>query len=242
MPPVQIDAQRLRLADHVRACRVDDQVILLDLNRGNYLGIGGPQLHALSSLISDWPAADLDPVPQADAGVLAGWIEPLQRQHLLTDAPGHQAPRVPLAEPVDSLDIDDEPQHPVDECRQLLQLWHTTIITTLWLRRRSLTRIAADLADMRGRDAEPVDVPSTRLRATVSTYTRLRPFVFTAHDRCLHDSLTLVRFLAARNLSARWVIGVRTRPFMAHSWVQSGGLVLNDLAENVRRYQPILVV
>jgi hypothetical protein len=66
--------------------------------------------------------------------------------------------------------------------------------------------------------------------------------LFTAHDRCLHDSLTLVRFLATKRLFPRWVIGVRTRPFAAHSWVQSGPTVLNDVHEHARDYRPILVV
>ena len=76
----------------------------------------------------------------------------------------------------------------------------------------------------------------------MASYMRLRPFFFTAHDKCLHDSLTLIRFLARRGMFPAWVIGVRTRPFAAHSWVQSASLVLNDVHEHVRTYTPILVV
>ena len=75
----------------------------------------------------------------------------------------------------------------------------------------------------------------------VSAYLRLRPLLFSARDRCLHDSLTLVTFLAAEGILARWVIGVRVRPFAAHSWVQHEGLVLNDQHERVRGYRPIFV-
>jgi hypothetical protein len=70
----------------------------------------------------------------------------------------------------------------------------------------------------------------------------MRPLVITSHDKCLHDSLTLLRFLAAEKLYPSWVVGVRTRPFAAHSWVQSGDLVLNDTHEYVRGFTPILVV
>ncbi len=80
------------------------------------------------------------------------------------------------------------------------------------------------------------------MRAAVAAYLRLRPFALTSHDRCLNDSLTLVHFLASQGLFPQWVIGVRVRPFCAHSWVQSGGVVLNDLPERVRAYEPILVV
>lgn len=71
---------------------------------------------------------------------------------------------------------------------------------------------------------------------------KLRPLLFTAHDRCLHDSLALVNFLASESVSATWVIGVRTDPFAAHAWVQTGDLVLNDQHEHVRRFRPIVTV
>lgn len=70
----------------------------------------------------------------------------------------------------------------------------------------------------------------------------MRPLVITSHDKCLHDSLTLVHFLASEHFYPQWVIGVRTRPFAAHSWVQAGPLVLNDVHEYVRGFTPILVV
>lgn len=78
--------------------------------------------------------------------------------------------------------------------------------------------------------------------AAAASYLRLRPFALTTHDRCLHDSLALIHFLTTRGLIAQWVIGVRLRPFGAHSWVQRGSVVLNDQPDHVRAYEPILVV
>ena len=80
------------------------------------------------------------------------------------------------------------------------------------------------------------------MHAEAARYTRLRPFALTTYDRCLNDSLALIHFLATQGHFPRWVIGVRVQPFGAHSWVQSGDVVLNDLPENVRHYRPILVV
>jgi hypothetical protein len=45
-----------------------------------------------------------------------------------------------------------------------------------------------------------------------AAYDKLRPFALSAQDRCLHDSLALVAFLASEGVFARWVIGVRARP------------------------------
>ncbi|WP_431286735.1 lasso peptide biosynthesis B2 protein [Roseateles chitinivorans] len=99
--------------------------------------------------------------------------------------------------------------------------------------------VAAEASDI-GRLTDPAVHESVRVAALA--FDRLRPLAFSARDRCLHDSLSLVFFLLAQGLSARWVIGVKTNPFGAHSWVQSGRTVLNDQHEYVRAFRPILVV
>ena len=63
-----------------------------------------------------------------------------------------------------------------------------------------------------------------------------------AADRCLPRSIALSLRLARRGIHAHIVIGVRSDPFGAHCWVQHGEAVLNDTAEEVLRYTPILVV
>jgi hypothetical protein len=61
-------------------------------------------------------------------------------------------------------------------------------------------------------------------------------------DQCLPRSIALASTLARRGISASLVIGVRLRPFLAHSWVQSGTLLLNDRPDVVCTFVPILVV
>jgi hypothetical protein len=73
-------------------------------------------------------------------------------------------------------------------------------------------------------------------------FEKLRPLAFSTKDCCLRDSLALARFLALQGLHARWVIGIKTRPFGAHAWVQHDHLVLNDHHEHVSGFRPILVV
>jgi hypothetical protein len=38
------------------------------------------------------------------------------------------------------------------------------------------------------------------------------------------------------------VIGVKLRPFAAHSWVQSGPWLVNDRIDMIRAYTPIMAV
>ena len=57
--------------------------------------------------------------------------------------------------------------------------------------------------------------------------------------RCLPHSLALNAFLQRRECPSQLVFGVRTHPFEAHCWVQSGAVVLNDTLSHVRWYTPI---
>ena len=57
--------------------------------------------------------------------------------------------------------------------------------------------------------------------------------------RCLVDSLALRMFLARRRLDADLIFGVQNEPFLAHCWVQSGSLILNDALHHTRSFVPI---
>lgn len=63
-----------------------------------------------------------------------------------------------------------------------------------------------------------------------------------SHDQCLPRSLAVTTRLAALDIAVDLVIGVRMRPFAAHSWAQTDAFLLNDRFDTVRSYQPILVV
>jgi hypothetical protein len=82
-------------------------------------------------------------------------------------------------------------------------------------------------------------------RALVHVFRHLRPLLMAGPDRCVLDSLALLKFLSLCHADLRsvsWVVGVQVRPWSAHSWLQRGDLVINDTPEKVRAYKPILVV
>ena len=85
-----------------------------------------------------------------------------------------------------------------------------------------------------------VDV--VRLRQLVDIFGRLRIFLFSHREKCLHDSLALLEFLARHGIFPDWVFGVRARPFVSHCWVQYEDMVCNDTVEHVSGYIPIMVV
>ena len=233
----------LCLAAHVRACAHGGQVILLDLRRERYVGVAGARFAALASAVSGWPEPDgmshAESLPQADIEALAA---PLLRQGLLTRSSPAQNATPVLPEATRSLNAEEVIYSaPVDAVR-VLRFVRSSTSATLCLRLRSLQAIANRVAARRRRAPAMANRPAIHpLRTAVAAYLRLRPLMLTAQDRCLHDSLSLLGFLAAEGWFPNWVIGVTTQPFRAHAWVQAGDLVLSDLHENVRRYTPILV-
>ncbi|HEY8616068.1 lasso peptide biosynthesis B2 protein [Phenylobacterium sp.] len=60
--------------------------------------------------------------------------------------------------------------------------------------------------------------------------------------KCLARSFVLLRFLQRSGSGAVWVFGVRTWPFSAHCWLQSGEVALDDFAERLVPYEPILAL
>lgn len=60
--------------------------------------------------------------------------------------------------------------------------------------------------------------------------------------QCLLRAFLQLRALRRAGLDAEWVFGVRTWPFHAHCWLQADDVVLDDWAERVGAYAPILVV
>ena len=252
----EAQAQSLRLATHVRACRLDDQVILLDLRAGRYLGIGGRASSALAACVDDWPVPTSlgipSPLTRADDPACEHLARQLLLKGLLTDRDGASSDKrsasmtsvasLMLDEATASLDLGDIAARTRFRAQQLARFLSCAAKTAWWLRCRSLQSIAVTLTRRRERSiAEAGTVDLARMKQCAVTYERLRPLLLTARDKCLFDSLALTNFLAAEQLFPRWVIGVKTSPFGAHAWVQAGTTVLNDQHEYVRRFRPILV-
>jgi len=237
-----VPAPALRLADHVRACCADEQIILLDLRRNRYVGVSAQP--SLAGVVGDWPGAPQANTPFATLAQRAPLLAPLLAQGLLTDQPkAIRRPQQTLPTPARSLNADEAPAQLPIGWRRAGRFYRSAAAASLRLRCQTLASIAEAVATRQpGASMAMGSAPRCAVQDAVAAYQRLRLFTFTAHDRCLQDALTLVCFLASEGIAAHWAIGVRTRPFGAHSWVQIGDAVLNDQHEQVRRYTSILVV
>ena len=78
-------------------------------------------------------------------------------------------------------------------------------------------------------------------REIAAVFARLRPWS-PVGGACLKRSYQLLAYLRRLGLDAEWVIGVRAWPFMAHCWLQSGPVALDDDVERLVAYTPILAV
>lgn len=238
------------LSDHVYCREFEDGAILLDLRTGNYLGLHAAILPHLKTHIANWPTYDpvnadlhgVRTVAHEEREAADTIVADLLSRGLLTPiAPSTK--RVHAASALSSLAITCRSAaaqappigHVFKFARALLHVrlsWRGGKLEPLlgWLSARQST-----LADV-----TPLD-PNILL-PFLRSYCQLRIWFYTARDHCLFDSLVLSAFLTKCRLPCTFVIGIATKPFVAHAWVQSGDAVLNDTAEYIQTFDPILAI
>jgi hypothetical protein len=238
---------RYGLAGHVFVCLNDDHVVMLDLKQDRYFALEASRATALGALVRGWPVQpppDVRDDEAASAGAAAA-AQMLLRKGLLSDSdttskdatPVRATP--PARELVTYGDHSGVPIHP----STVIAFLAAAIFAKFAFRLRAFEHVIRRVRQRRqtrGSNAQPLDIE--RARQLVVTFTRLRVFLFSSRDECLHDSLSLLEFLARHGVYPGWVFGVRARPFAAHCWVQHDGIVFNDTVEHVSGYTPIMVV
>lgn len=256
---ILLDLLRSRyFALHGPKARVVARIIRAEALREEHEGMQAPRTEGRDPAASradpsSNPASPWCRTPQAGA-----LVEPLIRARILTTCPGRLAGlqgNAPL--PPASLSAEEAAQSdsrsktpgipgalsaPGLQLPDLYQVAQAAGRAAFCLRVRSLGGVALSLQTRRQQLGIADGGDLHAVRHAVAVFDRLRPWFFTARDRCLFDSLALIFYLTSRRLPARWVIGVADRPFRAHAWVQAQELVLNDRHDHVRQFTPILVV
>lgn len=213
------------LLPHLTACIAGDGVMLLDLRRDRYFRVPP----ALAGETRDWLMAGNGRPPAA--------VLELLRRHAIAgseDASLIQLSREDVAIPA-SL-----PEPLEREARPRLSTLGVAIgVASSWtaLKVWPLSSVIDAVRNSRVSDPGLEEALSGQ---TLATYHRARRLV-PIHKNCLLDSLALDRWLGKAGPPRRIVIGVTTEPFLAHCWLQTDTLLLNDNYDHVRRYTPILV-
>ena len=250
----------------VYACRTDGGILFLDARRDRYFGLGGANITRLADLVvnlrnRDGAWVDLRDPPAVASPQLERAANTLIQRGLLCHGSGEGARRGDVSLPPPDINAaipeigaptqETEASPPgtqascgVPESRRSLRPidvanFVVACVRASWsLRWFCLGSIAARVTAARVEE-EPFDFEGA-LRL-VRIFQTLRCWGFSEKNRCLFNALSLVYFLQRYGHFPYFVIGVKTTPFAAHSWVQRDRVVLDGNPATVGHFVPILV-
>lgn len=244
----ELRPQQYWLAPHLYVCPTHDGVVLLDLRHDNYLGLGIVETCALAQIVPGWPVH-----PDAAMGSLMPSVtqsidvaERCVAEGVLVREASKGKPATPVlltnAPTLTELGRDEEHRRPItmSDVLNFACAWTSAAYA---LRFSEIERTVKSVEERRRHHSRAqAHFDSQRAAELTSVFHRIKPYVFTAENRCLLHALALVNFLACYEVFPMWVMGVKLRPFTAHSWVQYDRFTLDSTPEEVCSYTPILAV
>ena len=247
------------VADHIYACATEVGVVVLDARRGKYSIVPSDRARSLEGVVEGWPAVAVPEIGAAGqtapssllSSLIGGGIVmpvaelSLQHRKLLRDREllrGRKQVGILTARKalLDALSATEKPEI---HSRDVATFFLSVAYATAMLKCRPFEALLLSLRRRKERSLTGAVTRSIEhLRECVKVFYWLRPFAYAESDACLFDSVVLTDFLFRQGVCAEFCIGVRIRPFVAHSWVQTQGVALNDLPEYLAAYTPILSV
>lgn len=209
---------------HLSFCQVDDRLVFLDSQADRYFQLR-PQLESAFQSSREGRAAD------------ASDLSRLAALGLLSSECGHPLSPAQSEPPTASL-----LELPNRRLRgSLLSTVKATAALIATRRRLSTQSFEANLDRIRRRRTNDYAATAGQAVEVAARFAAVRRRI-PIQPICLLDSLALLEFLAMHGAIADLVLGVRTQPFSAHCWVQSGDLVLNEMLDRAVVHTPILVI
>jgi hypothetical protein len=239
-----IELPRVYVLHHVHWCIADKHLVFLDLKRDKYLGLDrADTLAAASSLLvkQDEVGSSTIAIPRRPTTDV---VNELVEAGLLTldSAMGRRPRAISPPIPEDELALDSRSSASTRSYLQASRFVLAEVRALLKLRLSSMENIIEKASGRKRRHrAKASNSSLAQYPLLVQTFLRHRRLVPMPYS-CLFDSLALLEFLAINGLFPSWVFGVRMNPFAAHCWLQEGRTVLNDTADAVRNYTPILSI
>jgi hypothetical protein len=228
---------RYFLPQWIYVCLTADGAVFLDVRHDRYSGLDPARTQTLSSLV----AGDCE---RADCQSLAAELISAGLLTVQSDNRGRPLAATLFAPP-ESVLVEPDDQVPAINALHVVRFLSSCISVWLRLRMRSLeyalSRLQAckERATSSGRGRH--DINTAKQLASIFVY--LRTFAYTASDHCLYDSLVLSDFLRRYRVSSTCVFGVRTLPFAAHCWVQTGTSLTTEVnLEYVAAFSPICAI
>ncbi len=211
-------------------CIVDDRPVFLDLRRDRYFLLPSTG----EALFGQILAGDVRP-DDARARALARTLDLPADWAAVRRGALDRGDAVPVESDLADVPADETSWWAV--CRAIVaqrsaerQLRRNPLLETIDLRRR------------RKRDGAAPGTENERDERRVVLAFRTSRLIRSSAQKCLAASIAMIDELARVGSFPDLVFGVALAPFAAHCWVQRGAVVLNDRAEHVRAYTPILVI
>lgn len=228
-------------------CLVDEGMVFLNARQCEYVAVAAKRIPELECGIAGWNMTDHPSreYQHLDAGAEPSVLSALLQRGMLTTRPsdGKRLERIPLSARSALPSLPHRPHAPVLELADISHFMLALAHITLHLRRRNLLHLLRRIEAMKAVLGETrIRTEARDVGVLTRKFERLRVWSYSAYGACLKDSLVLADFLLTSGEISTFVIGVRSKPFAAHAWVQSSDVVLNDTIENVRRYTPILAI
>jgi hypothetical protein len=243
-------AHQYFLGELIFASATRHGVVLLDLKRNRYLGLGSTDALALSDCVYGFPRNEhwTDSAHQTPASnsPQACLIKSLVESGILTmkSPPKGDVVSAVIVLHGDLVSIGDEiiEDNPV-RIRDVIYFLVNFLWSAASLRCRPLRSVVRSVYRRRAA-AIAAGYTFNLLRASelVDTFRSIRPYFFLARNNCLLHALALVNYLAAHGEFPVWVFGVTTDPWTAHTWVQQEHYLLDSNPEAVCSLEPILAV
>lgn len=217
----------LTLTDRTYFCLTGEETVCLDIERDRFFCLGrraGNALQRSEAGHSLTPAQHL-------------LLDDLVRKGVLRDARATAAPISNLKSDASFL---DEPPGPV-RSRHVYRM----VINLLRARhrlRRGLANGLMPLWQLKYARSSVENIVDERLVSEICGVHHWGELIFPVEENCLPRSIALVEHLLRAGQDARLTMGVMLRPFKAHCWAHSGSRLLNDRADNVRNFTPIMTL
>lgn len=225
-----------RLRENLSCCDVDGHMIFLDIAQDRYFRLTGPLEKAMRRF-------------RAHEGVASTLLERLAAARILVEASDLEA-NVAITNIQRPSRSAIEQASAIENCRLSAAVVFEVMAIILSIRRQLKSCTFKTILDKacayrsRKVDAQEIATPTALERSLLlanGQFARARRYV-PIEPVCLLDSLSLLRFLSRRGLSANIVFGVTPEPFAAHCWVQAGDMVLNETLSDAHAHTPIRVV
>lgn len=226
-------------------CVAQGYVVFLDVKKDEYSALTRDEALRERDAIAEWPVTAMDS-GDAENAPLGGekLLQELHDEGLITrkEVAGKAASPVAFEEPASDMRslMLGTSNVPAMHTARFLVAWASV---TLALRARSLEHSVERVRRRKAANSHPsMPLELDDVRPLIASYFELQPRFFSSYDACLRNSLTFIKYLTLNGVYPTWVFVVHMKPWAAHSWVQDGGVVLNDTVEHVRNFTPILAI